>query len=179
MDIKGRVLYEGKKDSDTVIMASDRIEFKRAVETQLQERAQDLLERIVGPNAAVVKVSADVNMDMVKSVQDMYDPEIHVIRSEELKDQYARIESETQGAAGTTSNLPTGRGPKRSAPAAGNGSMRPQLRDRQKPDGAHPTWQCQKLTVSVVVDGTYKTDQEGNKMSWPGRHPNSRRSRTR
>lgn len=120
VDIKGRVLYEGKKNSDSVIMASDRLEFKRAVETQLQERAQDLLERIVGPNAAVVKVSADVNMDMVKSVQDMYDPEVHVIRSEELKDQYARIDGETQGAAGTTSNLPTGRGPKRSPqPAAG------------------------------------------------------------
>ncbi|HNQ84988.1 MAG TPA: flagellar basal-body MS-ring/collar protein FliF [Deltaproteobacteria bacterium] len=168
VDIKGRVLYEGKKNSDSVIMASDRLEFKRAVETQLQERAQDLLERIVGPNAAVVKVSADVNMDMVKSVQDMYDPEVHVIRSEELKDQYARIDGETQGAAGTTSNLPTGRGGAEAVPAAGgrgNGSIvRNYEIGRNQTEHIQSPGSVKKLTVSVVVDGTYKTDQEGNKM---------------
>ncbi|MCK7467205.1 MAG: hypothetical protein MZU91_02995 [Desulfosudis oleivorans] len=46
-------------------------------------------------SAAVVKVSADVNMDMVKNVQDTYDPEVHVVRSEELKNQYAGADKET------------------------------------------------------------------------------------
>ncbi|HPC47087.1 MAG TPA: flagellar basal-body MS-ring/collar protein FliF, partial [Deltaproteobacteria bacterium] len=39
VDIRGRVLYEGKKDSESVALASDRLEFKKAVEVQLQERA--------------------------------------------------------------------------------------------------------------------------------------------
>ncbi|OQC23269.1 MAG: flagellar MS-ring protein [Deltaproteobacteria bacterium ADurb.Bin072] len=122
----------------------------------------------MGPNAAVVKVSADVNMDMVKSVQDMYDPEVHVIRSEELKDQYARIDGETQGAAGTTSNLPTGRGGAEAVPAAGgrgNGSIvRNYEIGRNQTEHIQSPGSVKKLTVSVVVDGTYKTDQEGNKM---------------
>jgi len=168
MDIKGRVLYEGKKDSDSVIMASDRLEFKRSIENQLQERAQDLLEKIVGPNAAVVKVSADVNMDMVKSVQDMYDPEIHVVRSEELKNQYAGAEKETQGAAGTTSNLPTGRGGPEAVAGAGEKGAGSVIRNyeigRNQTEHVYSPGDVKKLTISVVVDGTYKAGKDGNKM---------------
>jgi flagellar M-ring protein FliF len=168
MDIKGRVLYEGKKDSDSVLMASDRLEFKRSIENQLQERAQDLLEKIVGPNAAVVKVSADVNMDMVKSVQDMYDPEIHVVRSEELKNQYAGAEKETQGAAGTTSNLPTGRGGPEAVAGAGEKGAGSVIRNyeigRNQTEHVYSPGDVKKLTISVVVDGTYKAGKDGNKM---------------
>ncbi len=168
VDIRGRVLYEGKKDSDSVTMASDRLEFKRAIEHQLQERSEDLLEKIVGPNAAVVKVSADVNMDMVKSVQDMYDPEIHVVRSEELKNQYAAARGDTQGAAGTPSNLPTGRGGPEAVPgqdAAGAGSIvRNYEIGRNQTERIYSPGEVKKLTVSVVVDGTYKTDKDGNKL---------------
>ncbi|MCU0575354.1 MAG: flagellar M-ring protein FliF [Desulfobacterota bacterium] len=168
MDIKGRVLYEGKKDSDSVIMASDRLEFKRSIENQLQERAQDLLEKIVGPNAAVVKVSADVNMDLVKSVQDMYDPEIHVVRSEELKNQYAGAEKETQGAAGTTSNLPTGRGGPEAVAGAGEKGAGSVIRNyeigRNQTEHVYSPGDVKKLTISVVVDGTYKAGKDGNKM---------------
>lgn len=168
VDIKGRVLYEGKKDSDSVVMASDRLEFKKSIENQLQERAQDLLERIVGPNAAVVKVSADINMDMVKSVQDIYDPEIHVVRSEELRDQYARLENQTQGAAGTSSNLPTGRGGPEAVPGGGdkgNGSIvRNYEIGRNQTERIYSPGDVKKLTVSVVVDGTYRTGKDGNKM---------------
>jgi flagellar M-ring protein FliF len=149
-------------------MASDRLEFKRSIENQLQERAQDLLEKIVGPNAAVVKVSADVNMDLVKSVQDMYDPEIHVVRSEELKNQYAGSEKETQGAAGTTSNLPTGRGGPEAVAGAGEKGAGSVIRNyeigRNQTEHIYSPGDVKKLTISVVVDGTYKAGKDGNKM---------------
>lgn len=168
MDIKGRVLYEGKKDSDSVVMASDRLEFKKAVENQLQERAQDLLEKIVGPSAAVVKVSADVDMDMVKSMQDNYDPEIHVVRSEEVKNQYAGSAQAAQGPAGTPSNLPTGRGGPEAVPAEGGKGAGSIVRNyeigRNQTEHVHSPGDVKRLTVSVVVDGTYKTDKDGNKL---------------
>lgn len=168
VDIKGRVLYEGKKGSDSVALASDRLEFKKNIENQLQDRAQDLLEKIVGPNASVVKVSADVNMDMVKSVEDMYDPEIHVVRSEELKNQYAGTDKETQGAAGTPSNLPTGRGGPDAVPGQGTKGSGTVVRNyeigRNQTERIYSPGNVKKLTVSVVVDGTYKEDKEGNRL---------------
>ncbi|MGO9146330.1 MAG: flagellar basal-body MS-ring/collar protein FliF [Desulfomonilia bacterium] len=171
VDIKGKVLYEGKKNNDSVALASDRLEFKRAIENQLQERAQSLLEKIVGPQAAVVKVSADVNMDMVKSVQDNYDPEIHVVRSEEVKNQYTGKEKNTQGAAGTPSNLPTGKGGPEAIPPNGASGGESIVRNyeigRNQTEHVFSPGDVKRLTVSVVVDGTYKTDKGGNKLFVP------------
>ncbi len=171
VDIKGKILYEGKKDSDSVVLASDRLEYKRAIENQLQERAQGLLEKIVGPQAAVVKVSADVNMDMVKNVEDTYDPEIHVVRSEELKNQYAGADKETKGAAGTPSNLPTGKGGPDAIPAKGAEGGESIVRNyeiaRNQTERILSPGDVKRLTVSVVVDGTYKADKAGNKLFVP------------
>jgi flagellar M-ring protein FliF len=171
VDIKGKVLYEGKKGSDSVALASDRLEYKRAIENQLQERAQGLLEKIVGPQAAIVKVSADVNMDMVKNVQDTYDPEVHVVRSEEVKNQYAGADKNTKGAAGTPSNLPTGKGGPDAVPPNGATGGESVVRNyeigRNQTERVFSPGDVKRLTVSVVVDGTYKTDKAGNKLFVP------------
>jgi len=171
VDIKGKVLYEGKKGSDSVALAGDRLEYKRAIENQLQERAQGLLEKIVGPQAAIVKVSADVNMDMVKNVQDTYDPEVHVVRSEEVKNQYAGADKNAKGAAGTPSNLPTGKGGPEAVPPNGATGGESVVRNyeigRNQTERVFSPGDVKRLTVSVVVDGTYKTDKAGNKLFVP------------
>ncbi|HVN70459.1 MAG TPA: flagellar basal-body MS-ring/collar protein FliF [Desulfomonilia bacterium] len=171
VDIKGKILYEGKKDNESVALASDRLEFKKNIENQLQERAQSLLEKIVGPQAAIVKVSADVNMDMVKSVQDNYDPEIHVVRSEEVKNQYAGKDKGTQGAAGTPSNLPTGKGGPEAVPTSGASGGESIVRNyeiaRNQTERVFSPGDVKRLTVSVVVDGTYKADKSGSQLFVP------------
>jgi flagellar M-ring protein FliF len=137
----------------------------------LEERAQDLLTKIVGPQASVVKVSADVNMDMVKSVEDTYDPEIHVVRSEEVKNQFAGSDKNTQGIAGTQSNLPTGRGGPDAIPGAGSSGGSAIVRNyeiaRNQTESIFSPGDIKRLTVSVVVDGTYKNDKAGNKLFVP------------
>jgi flagellar M-ring protein FliF len=171
VDIKGRVLYAGKKGSDSAVLASNRLEFKHSIENMLEERAQDLLTKIVGPQASVVKVSADVNMDMVKSIQDTYDPEIHVVRSEEVKNQFAGSDKNPQGIAGTQSNLPTGRGGPEAVPEKGSSGGSAIVRNyeiaRNQTESIFSPGDIKRLTVSVVVDGTYKNDKAGNKLFVP------------
>ncbi len=171
VDIKGRVLYAGKKASDSAALANNQLEYKHSVENMLEERAQDLLAKVVGPQAAVVKVAADVNMDMVKSVQDNYDPEIHVVRSEEVKNQYAGSDKNTQGLAGTPSNLPTGRGGPTDAAATGGSGGSALVRNyeigRNQVESIYSPGNIKKLTVSVVVDGIYKTEKDGKKTFVP------------
>jgi flagellar M-ring protein FliF len=171
VDIKGRVLYAGKKASDSAALANNQLEFKHSMENMLEDRAQDLLSKIVGPQAAVVKVSADVNMDMVKSVQDNYDPEIHVVRSEEVKNQFSGSDKNAQGLAGTPSNLPTGRGGPEAAPSSGGAGGSALVRNyeigRNQTESIFSPGNIKKLTVSVVVDGTYKKDKTGNKIFVP------------
>jgi len=113
-------------------------------------------------------VSADINMDMVKSVQDNYDPEIHVVRSEELKNEFRGSEAVNAGIAGAESNLPTGRGGPGAIPdnaSSGQSNVirnyeiaRNQIERIESPGG------ITRLTISVVVDGTYKQDDGGNRI---------------
>ncbi|MGC9324316.1 MAG: flagellar basal-body MS-ring/collar protein FliF [Desulfomonilia bacterium] len=171
VDIKGRVLYEGKGSSDAIALASNHLEVKHAIEHVLQTRAQDLLEKIVGPEAAVVKVSADINMDMVKSVQDTFDPEIHVVRSEELRNEYTGGDMIPEGIAGTPSNLPTGRGGPETLPqnssSGGSDVIRNYEIGRNQIERIYSPGDITRLTVSVVVDGTYEENTEGNRVFIP------------
>lgn len=168
VDIRGKVLYEGKKDSASINLANNYLDVKHTIENTLQSRAQDLLERIMGPATAVVKVSADVDMDMVKSVEDNYDPEIHVVRSEELKNAYNGSNALSGGIAGTQSNLPTGRGGPDSLPENGSNGQANVLRNyeiaREQTERVKSPGNITRLSVSVVVDGTYKDDGKGNKV---------------
>jgi flagellar M-ring protein FliF len=167
VDIRGKVLYEGKKDSAAVSMANNYLDMKHAMESSLQSHAQDLLEKILGSGAAVVKVSADVDMDMVKNVEDNYDPEIHVVRSEELKNSNTGGAGNSAGIAGTQSNIPTGRGGPNALPETGGAGNNAIVRNyeigRNQVERVKSPGKITRLTVSVVVDGTYKTDAKGNK----------------
>lgn len=167
VDIRGKVLYEGKKDAANISLANNYLEFKRSMEGTLQSRAQDMLEKILGPASALVRVSADVDMDMVKSVEDNYDPEIHVVRSEELKAAGAGASALNAGIAGTQSNLPTGRGGPGALPETTGSGQSNVIRNyeiaRNQTERVKSPGRITRLTVSVVVDGTYKTDDKGNR----------------
>lgn len=168
VDIRGKVLYEGRKDSAAVALASNYLDMKHATESSLQSHAQDLLEKILGPSAAVVKVSADIDMDMVKNVEDNYDPEVHVVRSEELKNAGMTGAGASAGLAGTQSNLPTGRGGPNALPEGGGSGQNAVVRNyeigRNQVERVQSPGKVTRLTVSVVVDGTYTTDAKGNKV---------------
>jgi flagellar M-ring protein FliF len=168
VDIHGKVLFEGQQNSQAISLANNYLDVKHATESMLQGRAQDLLEKILGPAAAIVKVSADINMDMVKSVQDNYDPEIHVVRSEELKNEFRGSDVINAGIAGTESNLPTGRGGPDSIPENASSGQSNVIRNyeiaRNQTERIESPGGITRLTISVVVDGTYKQDEGGNRI---------------
>ncbi|MFY9169155.1 MAG: flagellar basal-body MS-ring/collar protein FliF [Desulfomonilia bacterium] len=171
VDIRGKVLYEGQRNSQAISLANNYLDVKHATESMLQGRAQDLLEKILGPDAAIVKVSADINMDMVKSVQDNYDPEIHVVRSEELRNEFRGSDAVTAGIAGTASNLPTGRGGPGAIPENASSGQSNVIRNyeiaRNQIERIESPGGITRLTISVVVDGTYKQDDNGNRIFVP------------
>jgi flagellar M-ring protein FliF len=171
VDIRGKVLYEGKQNSEAISLANNYLDVKHTTENAIQSRAQDLLEKILGPATAIVKVSADINMDMVKSVEDNYDPEIHVVRSEELKNEFRSSEDVNAGIAGTQSNLPTGRGAPGSIPDNASSGQSNVIRNyeiaRNQTERIESPGNITRLTVSVVVDGTYKKDEDGGRIFVP------------
>jgi len=171
VDIRGKVLFEGNDESQAISLANNYLDVKHGIENMLQRRAQDLLEKIVGQASAIVKVSADINMDMVKSVEDTYDPEIQVVRSEELKNEFRGGDQIIGGIAGAQSNLPTGRGGPGAIPdgasSGGSNVVRNYEIGRNQIERISSPGNITRLTVSVVVDGEYKADENGTPVFVP------------
>ncbi len=171
VDVRGRVLYEGQDEESAAAFASNRLEIKSTTESMLERRAQEILEKIVGPGGAIVKVSATVNMDMIKSVRDEYDPELQVVRSEELNSKFAGSDGNVGGIPGTQSNLPTGRGGAMNIPDSADSGSSNIIRNyeisRNQTEIIQSPGEISRLTISVVVDGTYTKDEDGKSVFQP------------
>jgi flagellar M-ring protein FliF len=82
----------------------------RAYESSLEDRVRSMLERVVGPGHADVRVTAEIDPARVEHVEDHYDPTKSVLRSEEQSVEHggADTNESVAGVPGAESNLPTG-----------------------------------------------------------------------
>ncbi len=63
-------------------MTPGMLEYQLTVEKRLEERAQSLLDRAVGYGNALVRVTAELDFPQRESVEETYDPDASVVRSE-------------------------------------------------------------------------------------------------
>jgi flagellar M-ring protein FliF len=91
---------------------------QRRVETQLEDRARSMLEKVVGPGHVDVRVTAELDPSRFERVEDHYDPARVTLRSEESSLERAGpgVDNSVAGVPGAESNLPGGGSP--AAPAA-------------------------------------------------------------
>ena len=93
---------EEVSDTDSLAgMSSTQLAARRSLEQYLSKKAQDMLETVLGPGQAIVRVSADVNYDTITKTEEKYDPDGQVLRSQTMNDE----NNDTATAENTT---PTG-----------------------------------------------------------------------
>ncbi len=98
----------------------------KSYESTIEERVRAMLERVVGPGHADVRVTAEMDSARVERVEEHYDPARSVLRSEEQSVEHGPAEQDLSvaGVPGAESNLPTGssNGLKAATPAKPAGS---------------------------------------------------------
>jgi flagellar M-ring protein FliF len=148
----------------------------RTYETALEDRVRTMLERVVGPGHADVRVTADLDPSRVERLEEHFDPTRSSLRSEEQSIERASGEADdtVAGVPGAESNLPGGaaRGSSAAASASASSSGAPEspppavreshtrnyeidhvTEKRTTVSGA-----LRRLTIAVMLDGT-KSDQ--------------------
>jgi hypothetical protein len=100
VDASGRMLAGGDDQEGLPHLSMTQLEFQRNLERELEQKIQSLLERAVGPQRAMVRVSATVDFQRVESTQEVFDPTGTVIRSEQ------RGHEKSSGSAGSPSGPP-------------------------------------------------------------------------
>lgn len=162
VDSAGRVLFKGASQADeTALIASNKLEYQQELETQISQRVESMLERIVGTGKAIVRVSAEVDFDQVDLSEEKFDPDSSVVRSMQRRvessaknrtdDSTVRLENTPEGTLPIQGGE-TGKASSRKEDEVINYEINRVSRRVIKPSGS-----MKRLSVAAVVDGTYET----------------------
>ncbi|MDR3630928.1 MAG: flagellar basal-body MS-ring/collar protein FliF [Desulfocapsaceae bacterium] len=101
----GEILDSGKTDDKDKMLSVDMLHYQQEVEHRLEIQAQDLLDKTMGKDKAMVRVTANLDFAKVEKTQETFDPDEPVIRSEQLNQESTGGQQASGGIPGVQSNL--------------------------------------------------------------------------
>lgn len=87
VDNQGNVLSENSEDNSMAGLTTSQFAARRNIEQYLAKKAEGMLEKVLGPGQAIVRVAAEINFDTISRTEEKYDPDGQVIRSETKNDE--------------------------------------------------------------------------------------------
>ena len=101
VDNMGNVLSENSDDDSMNGLSTSQLAMRRNLELYLSKKAQDMLEKVLGPGQAIVRVSAEVNYDTSTRTEQKFDPDGQVVSTQTKND-------ENMDSSTTANNQATG-----------------------------------------------------------------------
>ena len=162
-DTSNRTLAAGS--SETGFSAASASDAKSSAETQLQTRILDIVEGVVGPGAARVQVTADIDSSRSTTQEQKFDPDGQVVRSTSANGaEKTDTTGQPSGDTTATNNIPGGAGPV-NTPAGSTDKSNTETTNYEISNTTTTTikepGQVQKVAVAVVVDGVWKPAADG------------------
>lgn len=164
IDSAGTLLSRIRPEGDQAA-SQEAVTLQRSIETSMEERARAILERTVGPGHVVVRVAADVEQKKVESTEEKYDPDSVVVRSEQRsQEKNSGSAGAPSGIPGTPSNVPNPQGASTAAVTASSSNSSSRSNEtinyevsRTVSKSSVPVVDVKRLTVAVLVDGSYRS----------------------
>ena len=158
VDGRGQMLTHPETEGQAEMTGSQQ-KVQRALEAGLEQRVQTMLDRVLGPNTSVVRVSAALDFRQVEVTEEQYDPDGQVIRSEQRSQEKVVGEDSPTGVPGARSNVPG-----EESLTRGGGSKEAKRKsetinyevNRKVSKIIEPSGTLQRLSVAVMIDGTYE-----------------------
>ncbi len=104
VDQKGRMLSNNGA-SEAMYLTSKQFEYKKNLEEHLMQRIENILLPLVGREGLQAQISADVDFTVTEKTQEMFNPDLPALRSEQTQDEQ-NSSSAIQGVPGALSNQP-------------------------------------------------------------------------
>lgn len=166
VDDTGRLLAAGGDDSDTAMLAQGLEERTQALESRVRTRLEDLLANVVGAGRARVQVSAELDLMRSTRTSETFDPEGQVLRSAQTLDQSSTSADQVNGGAVTAGDqLPGTAGDANVNGSSDESSTTEETLNyeisKSTETEVNEAGSIKRLSVAVVVDGTYVQDNSG------------------
>jgi len=166
VDNRGNVLTT--EEDETLLLSNTQREYQRGLERDIEKRVISIIEPVVGKDKVKAKASVSIDFTRIEETQETYDPDGQVVRSQQkLTEQ--KTGGMVAGVPGVQSNLPNRQ-------AGGAASNKTGLRKQTETVNyeisktvSHiikPTGTIKRLTVAVLVDGTYLKDEKSGRMKY-------------
>jgi flagellar M-ring protein FliF len=175
VDGHGHLLSSTATD-ETAGLTNAQLEYQRSIEKDIETRIQTMLERIVGANRAVVRVSSVVDFRKVETTEERYDPNGQVVRSEQRgQEKSSGVNGVSGGVPGVQSNVPPGTDQEPAQTSSSSSQTKNETVNyeisRTVSKIVEPVGTIKKLSVAVLVDGTYEApknaDESGSDKAAP------------
>ncbi len=174
VDDTGNLLAAGVGSEDSAtILAGEAEERTVNVENRLRQRIEDLLANVVGDGRARVQVSAELDLTRMTKTAKTFDPDSQVVRSTSTKEMANSTNAPgADGQVSASTQLPGTSTDATSGPTASEvGSTTEELTNYEISETNQTEMTdpgaIKRLSVAVVVDGTYATDAAGNSAYSP------------
>lgn len=145
-------------------------EYQNQMERRMEGRLTSMLEQIVGPGQAVVRVTTDIDRQQLEQQREIYNPDEQVIRSQQTTEESRQSGADlAMGVPGVSSNNPA------NATKDKNGQNDSASRVEKTTNyeiskvtehSVTPFGTVKKVSVAVIVGGSYK-EVDGNQVFQP------------
>ena len=173
IDDRGELLAGGTGEGDEATAAAQE-ERTAGFEDRLRQRVETIVSSIVGPGHARVQVAADMDFNRVTETAETFDPDSRVIRSSQTVQQDSQSKDSRNSAAVSVGNALPGQAVP--TPPGDNGSTSANTRteetvnyeiSKKTTTQVQDAGQVKRLSVAVVVDGTYTPGANGQRTYAP------------
>lgn len=174
VDTKGRAFKLGARGDDSPdIAAGNASDYKVSFENRLKHVVEDLLEQSLGVGKVKAYVSADLNFDRIITNSEIYDPNGQVARSiQTVEEKESNNAGENASDVSVANNLPG----KTSKESSNNMSTAERIDETTNfeisktiKNHISETGSIKKLSIAVMIDGTYKKDATTGEYSYAPR----------
>ncbi len=170
IDERGRLLASGR-GNDEGYLAAHMEERQVQMESRLRDQVDDIVSSVVGQGRARIEVSAEMNFNKVTETSDMYDPDGQVVRSTQTRTENANSQDRETGGVTVGNELPDANADENPAGTQENSATTEELINyeisRKTTTEVVQGGRIERLSVAVLVDGTYERNENGELVYSP------------
>ncbi|QDG76416.1 flagellar basal-body MS-ring/collar protein FliF [Labrenzia sp. PHM005] len=171
VDESGRLLASGAGSDDEGMVSARLQERTTAIESRLRNQVEEILNSIVGPGRARVRVNADIDFNRRTETTETFDPEGQVVRSTQSKEE-ATASTRRDGQVTVGNELPNEEDEAgANAGDQDSSSLTEEIVNYEISKSTRTevveAGKITRLSVAVLVDGTYLPDEDGNSVYTP------------
>ncbi|AVF04195.1 MULTISPECIES: flagellar basal-body MS-ring/collar protein FliF [Devosia] len=170
VDEQGTLLASGTGEDVAGVMTAQNDERTLGFENRMRTRVEDMLANVVGAGRARVEVAAELDFNRSTTTQELFDPESQVVRSTQTRES-ENLAGGNNGQVTVANELPgadqnNGAGGVTEQGTSTEEVINYEISKTTQTDVTE-AGAVKRLSVAVVVDGTYADDGAGNMTYTP------------